>query len=518
MKFIFATLLSLFFAQAINAQNVMISDQFHPNEPSIIMNPKNPAQILAASNINNYYFSQDTGKTWIAGNLVSEENGVWGDPALMVDTMGDFYFFHLSNPPSGNWVDRIVCQKTSDLATTWTPGTYTGLNGTKVQDKEWPVVNTTNNHIYITWTEFDHYNSTDPLDSSRIMFSKSLDAGDTWTSAKQINKVDGDCADDDNTVEGAMPAVGPNGEIYVVWAGPEGLVFDRSVDEGETWLDEDIFISDFPNGWAYDIPGIYRANGLPIIKCDLSDGLHRGTIYINWTDQRNGENDTDVWLAKSTDGGNTWSAPIRVNDDPAGKQQFFTWMDIDQTTGYLYFVFYDRRHYSDNQTDVYLALSKDGGETFINRKISESPFTPNPGVFFGDYTNITVHDGIVRPIWTRLQNDQLSVWTDVTPSEDIFTGTQEVNPNITSLETFPNPASAKEKAYISFKLHKQAEVSISIFNSSGKLVYQQLTQKKLRFGKHIIPIDLRKTGLTNGAYFYTLNIDGKKSGKKLMVD
>jgi len=516
MKYFFATLLLLFFAQATNAQNVMISDEFHPNEPSIIMNPKHPAQILAASNINNFYFSQDTGKTWTSGKLYSDEYGVWGDPALMVDTTGAFYFFHLSNPPAGSWVDRIVCQKTADLTNTWTPGTYTGLNGTKVQDKEWPIVNTSNNHIYITWTEFDHYNSTVPTDSSKIMFSKSLDAGDTWTPAKRINKVNGDCVDDDNTVEGAMPAIGPNGEIYVVWAGPEGLVFDRSLDQGETWLDEDIFISDFPNGWAYDIPGIYRANGLPVTKCDLSGGPHHGTIYVNWTDQRNGENDTDVWLAKSTDGGNTWSAPIRVNDDPAGKQQFFTWMDIDPTTGYLYFVFYDRRNYSDSQTDVYLAVSKDGGETFINRKISESPFTPSSGVFFGDYTNITVYDGIVRPIWTRLQNGELSVWTDVTPSDNIFTGTAEASANVKSLETFPNPASAKDVTYISFKLHEQANVSISIYDATGRMVYQPLTQKTLGFGKHVIPVDLKK--LSSGAYFYTLDIDGKQISKKLMVD
>ncbi len=517
MKYISTTLFFLFFAQAISAQNIMISDEYYPNEPSIIMNPKNPAQLLAASNIDNYYVSLDTGRTWTANKLTSA-SGVWGDPALMIDTAGAFYFFHLSNPINGNWVDRIVCQKSTDQGMTWPIDTFTGLNGAKVQDKEWPVVNRKNNHIFITWTEFDKYDSNEPTDSSKIMFSKSLDGGASWTPAKRINKVNGDCVDSDNTVEGATPAIGPNGEVYVAWAGPEGLLFDRSLDEGTTWLDDDIFISDFPQGWDYTIPGISRCNGLPITKCDLSGGAHHGTIYVNWTDQRNGENDTDVWLAKSTDGGNTWSAPIRVNDDPAGKHQFLTWMDIDQTTGYLYFVFYDRRHYSDNQTDVYLALSKDGGETFINRKISETPFTPTPSIFFGDYNNITVHDGIVRPIWTRFEDGQLSVWTDITPSEDIFTGTQDASANIQQLDTYPNPASAKEKTYISFKLHAQALVSISIYTASGQLVYQPLTQKTLGYGKHVIPVNLKKLSLSSGAYFYTLNVNGEKVSKQLMVE
>ncbi len=117
------------------------------------------------------------------------------------------------------------------------------------------------------------------------------------------NEISGDCIDSDNTTEGAVPAVGPDGEVYVAWSGPEGLIFDRSLDGGDTWLDNDIFIGNHPGGWNFNIPGINRCNGLPITCCDLSYSQYRGTIYVNWTDQRNGEDDTDVWIAKSTDGG-----------------------------------------------------------------------------------------------------------------------------------------------------------------------------------------------------------------------
>ena len=111
------------------------------------------------------------------------------------------------------------------------------------------------------------------------------------------------------------------------------------------------------------------------------------------------------------DGGNTWSAPTRVNNDGAGNHQFFTWLAVDPVTGYLYVVFYDRRHHEDDKTDVYLAYSKDGGKTFVNAKISQSPFLPTKDVFFGDYNHLSVHNGRVRPIWTRLQDGKLSVWT-----------------------------------------------------------------------------------------------------------
>ncbi|NVO18055.1 MAG: exo-alpha-sialidase [Bacteroidetes bacterium] len=374
------------------------------NEPTICINPKNLNQVVAGSVLNDFYHSENGGVTWTHGNL-SCPWGVWGDPSLVVDTNSNFYYFHLAYPPSpGWWIDRIICQKSADGGLSWSSGTYMG-KGTSphAQDKEWAVVDRNNNNIYVTWTQFDNYGSTNTADSSIILFAKSTDAGLTWTNpAKRISKVAGDCHDDDNTVEGAVPCVGPNGEVYVTWSGPLGLVFNRSTDQGVTWLDSSVIVSSNPGGWNYSISGIDRSNGMPVTCCDLSQGPHRGTIYTNWSDQRNGPNDTDVWLVKSTDGGNSWSSPKRVNDDPPGKQQFFNWMTVDQATGYIYIIFYDRRNYANDQTDVYLASSRDGGETFDNMRISAAPFTPNPAVFFGDYTNITAHNNIVRPIWAAL--------------------------------------------------------------------------------------------------------------------
>ena len=109
----------LFGGTVLIGQNIIISDKNNPNEPSIMINPKNPAQLIAASNLNNYFISSDTGRTWTVHKQTSSF-GVWGDPVISVDTAGHFYYFHLSNPPNGNWIDRIVCQKTTDHGKTWT--------------------------------------------------------------------------------------------------------------------------------------------------------------------------------------------------------------------------------------------------------------------------------------------------------------------------------------------------------------------------------------------------------------
>lgn len=495
-------------------QNVMITNLVNPNEPTIMIDPKQPNVMIAGSNLRSYYVSLDSGQTWTQ-NQMSSSYGVWGDPVVIVDTASNFYFFHLSNPPSGNWIDRIVCQKTTDNGSTWSDGSFMGLNGSKAQDKEWGIVDQENNNIYVTWTQFDDYGSSNSLDSSVILFSKSLDGGESWSDAKRINKVAGDCIDSDNTTEGAVPAVGPNGEIYVAWAGPSGLTFNRSLDQGETWLEEEIFIDPMPTGWDYGIPGINRANGLPITVCDLSGGPNHGSIYVNWSDQRNGANDTDVWMAKSTDGGDTWETTKRVNDDDPGKQQFFTWMAIDQTTGILYFVFYDRREHDDMTTDVYMAISEDGGETFNNFKISETPFVPNSSVFFGDYTNISVTNGIVRPIWIQLNNGNLTLWTAII-NFDVTTGIDEqlAEPTFELFQSYPNPST--DETFVSFKLHEAASVTITINSALGQTIAHPVLNKVYQYGKHVVRIPVND--FQPGIYYYSLQIGENIETRKLVVE
>ena len=494
-------------------QNVLIGDQISPEEPSIAIDPANPLRLVAGANISSFYYSGDGGYSWGNGQISSVEHGVWGDPCIIVDTMGYFYFFHLANPPSGGWIDRIVCQRSTDGGQTWNDGTAFGLNGTKQQDKEWAVVDRATNTIYVAWTQFDAYGSSNPSDSSNILFVRSTDQGLSWTMPVRLNKQAGDCLDGDSTVEGAVPAVGPEGQVYVAWAGPLGIMFDRSNDRGSTWLDNDIFVSEFPGGWDYGIPGIYRCNGLPVTCCDIGNGPYRGDIYVNWTDQRNGETDTDVWLSRSKDGGNTWSPPTRVNNDVAGKQQFFTWMTVDQVTGYLWFVFYDRRNYTDSKTDVYMAVSKDGGNTFTNFKVSETPFSPSSNIFFGDYTNISAHNNVVRPIWARLQNSHLSVLTAIVDSVMVDIPNLLAQP-VTEEESYPNPFS--DETYYAFKLHKRSLVNLDVMDLFGQRIATIYANKWLDPGKYIERFDSSGFDLPSGVYYFRLNTGDLEKRRKII--
>ena len=401
-------------------QNVLIDDnssdaRYQPCEPSIFISPSNPNNIVAGVVLDKTFHSFDGGKTWTM-KVVESSFGVFGDPVIVADQLGHFYYAHLADPSGGGrnqeeWLDRIVIQKSKDGGITWNDGSFAGHRPPADQDKHWLAIDPNSNDIYMTWTEFDKYGSSSDQHKSRILFAKSSDGSGSWTPAISINQFDGNCIDSDLTPEGAVPAVGAQGEVYVAWAYNERIYFDRSLDQGQSWLAEDIVVAEQKGGWDITIPGLGRANGMPVTATDLSSGPFRGNIYINYCDQSKGADDTDVKLVKSTDGGNTWSDPIRVNDDPPGRHQFFTWMACDPETGAIYIVFYDRRGLDGTWTNVFLAYSFDGGDNFVNIKVSEKPFEAATGVFFGDYNNISAFNGVIRPIWTRLDGGKTSIWT-----------------------------------------------------------------------------------------------------------
>jgi len=372
------------------------------------------------------------------------------------------------------------------------------------------------NNIYVSWTEFDQYGSNDPNDSTRILFSYSIDEGETWSEPIRISDTGGDCVDEDNTVEGAVPAIGPNGEIYVAWAGPLGIMFDRSFDGGQTF-GKDIFIDEMPGGWDYSIPGISRCNGLPITACDISRSEYRGNVYVGWSDQRNGTNDTDIFFRRSRDKGETWDEVVRINDDTTERHQFFTWMTVDSTSGNIYFVFYDRRNTTEVGTDVYLARSTDGGDTFQNYLISESSFVPNSSIFFGDYTGIAAYKGIIKPIWMRLHDNVLSVWsadiTDAKLDATSVSNQKNIVKNYALYQNYPNPFNPS--TIISYSLPERSYVSITIYDILGNKITDLFKGTK-QAGVHEVEF-IPNNNLSSGIYFYEIKTPKYRAVNKMML-
>ncbi|HWF89311.1 MAG TPA: sialidase family protein [Pyrinomonadaceae bacterium] len=415
---------------SVSAQQVVRitePDAINPAEVTIAINPKNPDNMIAASfqtgrppkpRAGSYhYVTFDGGKTWKTVSTPDPKNLVQGDDVLAFSNDGVAYHAHLSfdgirlaRPVRAE--NGMIVNVSKDGGNTWTEGTpaINHINSvTPFEDKPGLVVDNApgsrfKGNVYLAWTRFDVYGSSNPEHHSQIYFTRSTDQGQTFSMPFRISDTGGDCLDSDNTVEGAVPAVGPNGEVYVVWGGPLGLVFDKSTDGGLTF-GKDKVIGDIPGGWDFGIEGLSRANGMPVTGVDLSNGPNKGTLYVNWIDARNG--DPDVFVMSSPNGGETWTAPVRVNDDALknGKAQFFTWMSIDPADGSVNIVFYDRRDGNGTATGLTLARSVDGGKTFVNHKIDVPSFNVNERVFFGDYSSISAFDGRVVPVFMHFVSE-----------------------------------------------------------------------------------------------------------------
>jgi len=499
--------------------NIRVSDpaSTDPQEIVISINPANPQNLAIAANIGYYYYSLDGGLTWTQGTVTSSF-GVWGDPCVVFDADGGLYYAHLSNPDStvGYWLDRMVVQKSTDGGATWSDGVGVGHNPPKQQDKEWMAADLTNspyrNTLYMAWTEFDSLDSHDPADSTNIVLSRSTDQGMNWTVPIRISDEAGTAKDDYTTVEGVVPAIGPNGEVYMSWAGNELIYFDKSIDGGATF-GRDVVVTTQPEGWIIRVPGIYRCNGWPVTACDVSNSPYRGHIYISWADQRNGVDDTDVFLIKSTDGGNSWHSRVRVNNDSGAAHQFFQWMTVDPATGHLYFVFYDRRNTTGNATDVYVAVSKDGGTTFDNFAVSDSSFTPTDTVFFGDYIGVAARDGMVYPAWARMDGTDLSVW--MTIIDDSEAGGEA--PSLKLDPSYPNPFNVTTT--ITFTLPTPSDVNLSVVDVQGAHV-RTLASGPFLSRTYEFEWDGKNDGgdrVSSGVYFCRLSTSGETLSQKMVL-
>ncbi len=410
-------------AQAPDHFVVRVTDDsaIRPAEASIAINPTNIDHLVAVSlqamapgapvRISNFsYASIDGGRTWRAVPAPNDHQRVHGDDAITIAADGTVYHSYIAfdgiRTPRPDRASSGIYVRTSRDGMAWNePVAVVDHINTAIpfEDKPWIGVDDGaesphRGNVYLAWTRFDVYGSADPEHTSQIWFARSRDRARTFTPPVRVSDAPGDARDSDGTVEGVVPSVGVKGEVYLAWAGPAGIVFDRSLDGGYTF-GTDTVVGAMPGGWDIPVPGITRHNGMPVTAVDHSEGPHRGTVYVNWIDERNG--DADVFLAASKDGGRTWPDPIRVNDDPKGnrRHQLFTWMAVDPADGSIYVAFLDRRDTEGASNAVTLARSADGGKTFVNHRVNRPPFPSNDKVFYGDYLGVDAHRGRVAVIY-----------------------------------------------------------------------------------------------------------------------
>jgi hypothetical protein len=134
--------------------------------------------------------------------------------------------------------------------------------------------------------------------------------------------------------------------------------------------------------------------------------------------------------------------------------------------------------------------------------ISESPFLPNEAIFFGDYTNISVHGDIVRPIWTRLHNNQLSVWTALIDMKNMHVDIPAIKVEENETKIFPNPS--VDEVVFSYKIRKDDVINLCIYDNYGKKLKSIMNRKNVSPGMYIERFSAKQLGLSSGVYLFVL--------------
>lgn len=474
------------------------SISINPRNPDIIaagaQDFRRAAELRAAcggDRWNAIYLSTDGGETWsnslVPGYCTDPTQGVGTeqavsemfdfstntDPVLAFDDFGNLYYSHIAFndnpfrtvPPSTSGVLLVSTYRVSDggaatYAKTVKVPSGSGLRQTPFKvgpgifsnfdDKQWMAVDNSAGspfygRLYVTWTKF----STQGGESS-IWISHCGGNGrgeeecEEFTRGRVLNKpVAG------GLVQESFPVAAPNGDLYVAFLQFQGgfgstlphagVWIAKSTDGGDTFTQRKVAdIQQIPSPIP---PASNTANdGLNSFRTGTAPGVavsSDGDVHLVWGEWVSGTH-ADVRYSRSTDGGQTWSAPIRMNDVFTG-HQFFP--SIAASGNNVHVAWYDGRldpaGGGISDLDVFYNRSTNGGASFeADVRVTDGSFDPNAvsrfpvfcAAFIGDYMDIDAVGSTVAVIW----NDNSEVGTPLSPSECADFRTRSTDPTIQS--------------------------------------------------------------------------------------
>ena len=315
------------------------------------------------------YLTTDGGATWTGTNLLSPFTQSSSDPGPTIDKNGVIIFTTLDTP--GNL--GMVSAYSTNNGVSWSSKISISSASS---DKNFAASDDAPSSAYYgrsycVWSNF-------AVGSPPIVFSYTTNGGVSWNGVTTINTPPGG-----HYSQGCDITVGPNGEVYVCWAQVSSgvltedyLGFSKSTNGGASWI---------VTNNAFDMNGIrastfnswnFRVNSFPRIAVDRSGGPRNGWIYVVSADKNLAPagTDADVIMHSSSDGGTSWSAGVRVNQDALnnGKVQFFPAIRVDETGG-VNICYYDNRNYPSvgDSCETYMSQSNDGGVTWTDVKVSD---------------------------------------------------------------------------------------------------------------------------------------------------
>ncbi len=180
----------------------------------------------------------------------------------------------------------------------------------------------------------------------------------------------------------------------------------------------------------------------------------------------------DVMFVKSTDGGVSYSSPIRINTD-AGTTAY-QWMGTMAVApnGRIDVVWLDTRDAPGGTYDsrLYYTFSEDQGDSWMPEEAISPAFNPNIGYpnqdKMGDYFDMVSTNEGAHLAWANTLNGGQDVYyTFIDPQ---ILGVNEFSERVLNASVYPNPF--LDETRISFSVKKETKVTVSVFNLLGKKI------------------------------------------------
>jgi hypothetical protein len=327
-----------------------------------------------------FSFSTDGGLTWSKNVSIPNSQGQFvGDPAVAIDGGGTMYAVcqqYVSTGSAGTGNIRLMTS--SDRGATWSA--ISSIQS--APDKPWAGGGIEKGTVFVSWL------------GNPGGIKRSKDGGSSWGPTQSLG----------NIIHGTAIVTSTSGVVHVPYnldSNRNQLRYLRSKNNGDSWESARDLLPDMGTFCFSCNP---RQHPIVGAAADPTGQI----VAITWTSRMTGgENDDDVWVLYSKDSGDTWSKPIRVNDNKTPSRQFESWVAVD-AYGRVHVAWTDYRNGGQNET--WYARSSDPSKGFEpNLQVSDGRGSGDTD-FLGDYKSIVVQGDDVLVVWQDTRGDSGDIY------------------------------------------------------------------------------------------------------------